>query len=183
MQRKSTSQAGEKLSSELQSEDDLTILCWCRHFSVSLQRCWGGLYPSPVIPVDSAFICAIWVFVFATRCFCAIFLCLVWGFDGKNKTKQNKFWIFLPQGQLRAQFPAISPYIHQKQCQLWEPVRFPFSPGRWEPWLRCFSLAFGGAPVPSVMLSTRYEALSWEFQDQVVWSLIGPKLHLTWPFS
>lgn len=96
------------------------------------------------------------------------------------KTKQNKFEIFLPQGQLRAQFPAISPYIHQKKCQLWEPVRFPFSPGRWEAWLRCFSLAFGGAPVSTIMLSTRYEALSWEFQDQVVWSLNGPKLFLTW---
>lgn len=153
VQRKTASQVDEKLGSELQSEDHLAIV----RVGVSLfhsEDAEEGLYPSSATPVDTAFICAIWVFVFASRCSCAIFLWLMWDFDDKNKTKQNKFWIFLPQGQLRAHFPAISLHIHQKLCQLGGPVRLRFSPGRWEPWLRCLSLAFGGAPVSSVILST-----------------------------
>lgn len=116
----------------MQSKGIWTILCWCGYFSILSK----GAEEVSILPrwyqQTSAFIGAIWISLFLQAGV------LVWYFCGSCgalmiKTKQNKLQISLPQGQPRAQFPAISPYIHQKRCQLWEPVRFPFPPGRWEP--------------------------------------------------
>lgn len=123
-------------------------------FLHSLQRCWGGLYPAPVIPADKCFHwCHLDLFVFASRCSCVIFLYSC----GALHDKTNKI-------NCRSPFPRGSQghssqlflHIHQKQCQLWEPVRFPFPPGRWEPWLRCsLLLAFEVFPLSSIMLSNQ----------------------------
>lgn len=79
-----------------------------------------------MIPVDSAFISATWVFVCASRCSCAIFLWLVWGFDGKNKTKQI---LDLPSpGAAEGTIPSYFSIYPSKAVPALRACKIPFLP-------------------------------------------------------
>lgn len=77
----------KKLSSELHPRDHVTILCWCGHVCFSLKMLKRSLSSTGDSRRQCFHLCHLG-FVFASRCSCVIFLWLMWGFGGKNKTKQ-----------------------------------------------------------------------------------------------
>lgn len=100
------------------------MLVWvCLCFSLKMLR---RSLSYPVIPVDCAFIYAIWAFVFASRCSCAIFLWLMWGFDGKNKTKQI---LDLPSpGAAEGTIPSYFSIYPSKAVPTLRACKIPFLP-------------------------------------------------------
>lgn len=182
--RKTISLAGENLSCYLQSEGDLTILCYCRYFSVSLSRCCGGLYSSLVIPGNSAFSCAIWIFVFASRCSCAIFLWLIWSFDGKKKNSKTKQILDLPSpGAAEGTIPSCFSIYPSKAVPTLRAYKIPGLPWQVKALAQVLLLGIWRCSCFQRYAHTRYEALLREFRDQMVWSLNGPNSFQFGPLS
>lgn len=93
-------------------------------FSLTVLR---SLYQSPLILADSAFIAAIWVFVFASRCSSVIFLWLMWGFDDKNKTNKTNSRSSFPRGS-QGHNSQLFLHISIKGSANFQSLEDPFSP-------------------------------------------------------